>query len=84
VRTSNAVLFTRRWRENGRLFAFTLRSRDRCNFARDHRRDHSRSITRHAPRRRWSSDEIRHVHQSSPHCRSHSPIAPVDYAQFTR
>lgn len=42
-----------------------------------------REITRRAPRRRRrSSDEIRRVHRSSPHCQSHSPIAPVDYAQF--
>lgn len=60
VRTSSAVLFTRRGRKDGCLRVRIYPSIEgSCNCARDHR---SRSIMRRSPR---SSDEIVAFHQSS-------------------
>lgn len=81
VRISSAVLFTRRGREDDpsvRIYPSIPRDRAICARSLD------RSITRCAPRCHRSSNEIRRVHQSSLHCRSHSSITPVDYAQFIR
>jgi len=88
VRTSSAVLFTRRGRENGCLCVRIYPSIEgSCNCARDHT-DAARSLIAFNYATLLASPSIvgrdRRVHQSSSHCRSHFPIAPVDYAQFTR